>query len=151
MHLTSLESHLPPDRCGTPSFAATVLSRSALGLDASTFNASACHRLRDGCAVPPGLPTEGFRLAHRGSPGSSRQQRGRNGCAVHFNFQRTIEGKNTPSLFMPKNEGVERIYFLFFEKIKRRSALVLLPLTWAGFFAACPAKAFVPPVQQHPV
>lgn len=51
MHLTSLESHLPQDRCGTPSFAATVLSRSALGLDASTFNASACYRLRGGCAT----------------------------------------------------------------------------------------------------
>ena len=51
MHLTSLESHHPQDRCGTPSFAATVLSRSALGLDASTFNASACYRLRGGCAT----------------------------------------------------------------------------------------------------
>lgn len=28
------------------------LQRSALGLDASIFNASACHRLRYGCAAP---------------------------------------------------------------------------------------------------
>ena len=97
--------------CCDGSRRSSSLQRSALGLDASTFNASACHRLRDGCAIPPGLPTEGFRPAHSGLPGFSRQQRGRNGCAVHFNFQRTIEGKNTPSLFMPKNEGVERICF----------------------------------------
>ena len=55
MHLASWEFHPSEDRSEPPSFATTVLSRSALGLDGSIIVASACHRLRYRCAAPPEL------------------------------------------------------------------------------------------------
>ena len=67
------------------------LQRSALGLDASIFNASACHGLRCGCAapseyIPCGLPV-------------SRQQKESKKCAVLFYFQGTQSGKIKPPHF----------------------------------------------------
>ena len=58
VHSASWDSHPSEDLSEAPSFAATVLSRSALGLDASIIIAPAFHGFRYGCAVP----SESWRL-----------------------------------------------------------------------------------------
>ena len=65
------------------------LQRSALGLDASIFNASACHGLRCRCAAPS--DSKG-RVAYR----FRRRQKEGKGCAVLFGFQRTLEAMKKP-------------------------------------------------------
>ena len=68
-----------------------VRTASTLGLrlDASIFNASACHGLRCGCAAPS--DSKG-RVAYR----FRRRQKEGKGCAVLFDFQRTLEAMKKP-------------------------------------------------------
>ncbi len=77
--------------CCDGSRRSSSLQRSALGLDASIFNASACYRLRYRCAVPSeqiscGLPV-------------SRQQKESKKCAVLFSFQETRKLNRKPPHF----------------------------------------------------
>lgn len=109
MHLTSWESHPSEGLSEASSFAATVLSRSASGLDASIIISSACHGLRYGCAAPSEKNSCGLPV--------SRQQKEGKKCAVLFGFQGAREPKEkAPSLSMPKSQGGYNQKFLAFQK-----------------------------------
>lgn len=75
----------PFDSAGSPS----MLQRSTSGLDASIFNASACHGLRCGCAAPTESGAPIRRPAHSACRFPDSRRKVKN-AAVRFSCQRTL-------------------------------------------------------------
>lgn len=116
MHLASLESHHPVDLTGPPSFAATVLSRSALGLDGSIFNAPACRRPRCGCAAASEPRT--LRIACScGLPEFSRNCRGKVENALYYEIVKERDKRENKPPHFPcrKIEGAMRKNLEFYK------------------------------------